>query len=159
MGGGQGKAANGAENLDAVDHTPIFRCFDELEAEQGHQFKEQVASFFSRATVPSGASIFEHKIGRRDLVIVEKGELHMVSCHGEKNKKDLNAAIAKLKAQLAEKGSASLLEEEEARARAPGKQQYYCTGNWEVATHKTTSSLHLRSTCRASPQPEATAHI
>ena len=84
MGGGQGKAANGSEYLDACDHTPIFRCFDGLDsAEQSQQFKEQVASFFHRQSIPAGASVFDHKVGRRDLVIVEKGGLTMVSCHGE----------------------------------------------------------------------------
>ena len=81
MGGGQGKAANGSEYLDACDHTPIFRCFDGLDsAEQSQQFKEQVASFFHRQSIPAGASVFDHKVGRRDLVIVEKGGLTMVSC-------------------------------------------------------------------------------
>ncbi|KAK7240535.1 hypothetical protein SO694_00057011 [Aureococcus anophagefferens] len=84
MGGGQGKAANGSEYLDACDHTPIFRCFDGLDsAEQSQQFKEQVASFFHRQSIPAGASVFDHNVGRRDLVIVEKGGLTMVSCHGE----------------------------------------------------------------------------
>ena len=77
----------------ACDHTPIFSCFDGLgdsdEAkERAGKYKEQVAGFFHRQSVPAGASIFSHKVGRRDLLIVEKGELHMVSCHGEKSNKD-----------------------------------------------------------------------
>ncbi|KAH8097921.1 hypothetical protein JL720_840 [Aureococcus anophagefferens] len=50
--------------------------------------KEQVAASFVRVVVPDGKSIFESKVGRRDMLIVEKGELRMVSCHGEKHKKD-----------------------------------------------------------------------
>ncbi|KAH8055254.1 hypothetical protein JL720_14366 [Aureococcus anophagefferens] len=89
MGGGQGKAAEGGGGaLDACDHTPIFACYDGLPEEEAIKAKEQVAASFVRVVVPDGKSIFESKVGRRDMLIVEKGELRMVSCHGEKHKKD-----------------------------------------------------------------------
>ncbi|KAH8082507.1 hypothetical protein JL720_8534 [Aureococcus anophagefferens] len=89
MGGGQGKAAEGGGGaLEACDHTPIFACYDGLPEEEAIKAKEQVAASFVRVVVPDGKSIFESKVGRRDMLIVEKGELRMVSCHGEKNKKD-----------------------------------------------------------------------
>ena len=77
MGGGQSSNANGDEGAtDACDHTPIFSCFDKLgeddaAREQAARYKEQVAGLFHRRSVPAGASIFAHKVGRRDLVIVE----------------------------------------------------------------------------------------
>ncbi|KAH8059606.1 hypothetical protein JL722_5235 [Aureococcus anophagefferens] len=53
--------------------------------EEAIKAKEQVAASFVLLS-PDGKSIFE-SVGR-DMLIVEKGELRMVSCHGEKNKKD-----------------------------------------------------------------------
>lgn len=94
MGGGQSAAAGGDGGAtDACDHTPIFSCFDALGDDDAardlaSKYKEQVAGMFHRQSVPSGASIFDHNVGRRDLVIVERGELHMVSCHGEKKASD-----------------------------------------------------------------------
>lgn len=67
---------------------PIFSCYDDLPPEEAIAAKEFVAASFRRVLVPDGKSIFAYKVGRRDLLIVEKGCLSMVSCHGEKNKKD-----------------------------------------------------------------------
>ena len=94
MGGGQGKvAADGHHHIEACDHSPIFACFDKLErAEECAQCKEMVASFFVRKTIKEGHSIFgKGGLGRRDLLIVERGSLRMVSCHGEKGKAELMA--------------------------------------------------------------------
>jgi CRP-like cAMP-binding protein len=93
MGGGQGKVADGHAHIEACDHSPIFACFDKLEdAAEAASCKEEVAGFFTRKTVKEGASIFaKGGVGRRDLLIVERGGLRMVSCHGEKGKKELLA--------------------------------------------------------------------
>ena len=63
------------------DHTPIFGCFDDaaLSPEVASAHRDKIASMFVRRAVPRGASIFNHKIGYRDLVIVERGELRMES--------------------------------------------------------------------------------
>ncbi|KAH8096124.1 cAMP-dependent protein kinase regulator [Aureococcus anophagefferens] len=93
MGGGQGKVADGHAHIEACDHSPIFACFDKLgDAAEAASCKEEVAGFFTRKTVKEGASIFaKGGVGRRDLLIVERGGLRMVSCHGEKGKKELLA--------------------------------------------------------------------
>lgn len=95
MGGGQGKHADEV-HMEACDHSPIFACFDALDdgsaegTEKCGACKEMVAGFFTRRAIQSGHSIFDKgNVGRRDLLIVERGELRMVSCHGEKGKAEL----------------------------------------------------------------------
>ena len=80
MGGGQGKHADGHGHIEACDHSPIFACFDKLDdgteegAAKSSHCKEMVAGFFTRKAVSSGASIFDKgHVGRRDLLIVERG--------------------------------------------------------------------------------------
>ena len=78
MGQQQGKDASQPSHMDC---TPIFGCFDDekLGAEVAAAHRDRVASTFVRRCVPKGASIFDYKIGYRDLVIVERGQLRMES--------------------------------------------------------------------------------
>lgn len=84
MGGQQDKFAVAPDSTAVIsDHTPIFGCFEEgangLSGEEACAHRDRIASYFVRRVVPSGGSIFSHKVGLRDLVIVEKGGLRMVS--------------------------------------------------------------------------------
>ncbi|EGB03131.1 hypothetical protein AURANDRAFT_68271 [Aureococcus anophagefferens] len=84
MGGQQDKFAVAPDSTAVLsDHTPIFGCFEEgangLSVEEACAHRDRIASYFVRRVVPNGASIFSHKVGLRDLVIVEKGGLRMVS--------------------------------------------------------------------------------
>ncbi|KAH8051542.1 hypothetical protein JL722_10717 [Aureococcus anophagefferens] len=83
MGGQQDKFAVAPDSTAVIsDHTPIFGCFEEgangLSGEEACAHRDRIASYFVRRVVPSGGSIFSHKVGLRDLVIVEKGGLRMV---------------------------------------------------------------------------------
>ncbi|KAH8070747.1 hypothetical protein JL721_4864 [Aureococcus anophagefferens] len=84
MGGQQDKFAVAPDSTAVLsDHTPIFGCFEEgangLSVEEACAHRDRIASYFVRRVVPNGASIFSHKVGLGDLVIVEKGGLRMVS--------------------------------------------------------------------------------
>ena len=82
MGGGQTKGAH-ARVDDICDHTPIFACFDGLPDADALAFKEKVAGLFERKAVAHDKSVFAAGIGRQDLVIVEKGELQMISVRAD----------------------------------------------------------------------------
>ena len=130
MGGQQDKFAVAPDSTAVIsDHTPIFGCFEEgangLSGEEACAHRDRIASYFVRRVVPSGGSIFSHKVGLRDLVIVEKGGLRMVSyAAGSGNARDSakNETVIKVVGENEMLGLVELVENVEQEAdEATGK--------------------------------------